>query len=91
MLAIHHIKSICAEGGTSPESTYMTLKFQGEDLDGVLNTEVVLYFNRPLRGQIAALVAAINRADEEADRAEPYEPAPTTPSGRPYDNDNIPF
>ena len=87
MLAIHHIKSVCAEAGHSPDSTYMILKLQGEDLDGTMHTDIVLYFNKPLRGQIAALVAAINRADEEADQEGPSDPVPTTPSGRPYDND----
>ncbi len=98
MHAIHHIKRVTAELGQFETSNYMTLVFQGEDLSGSLRTEIVLYFEKPVPGQIAALAEAINRADEIADEAAimspglgqgPEDPCPTTPSGRPYDRDEV--
>jgi hypothetical protein len=62
MLAIHHIKGIKAIPGHSPSANYITLVFEGKDLEGPLRAEVVLYFDNPLEGSLHFLAEGINSA-----------------------------
>lgn len=93
MFAIHHIKRVHAVESSVEDATYLTLKLEGRDLEGVTEVEIVLYFYSPEVGQIQALARAINGTALAAapvkkifvDEDDP----PTTPSGRPYDRDDV--
>lgn len=90
MFAIHHIKRVRAVESSYEDASYLTLKFEGEDLGGPLEIELVLYFHTPVKGQIRGLAQAINEAEAYTHfTGEAPEDPPTTPSGRPYDRDDV--
>jgi hypothetical protein len=66
MFAIHHIKGIKAIPGHSPASNYITLEFTGQNLEGPLAAEIVLYFDNPLAGTLHTLAEGINAAMAKA-------------------------